>query len=669
MNNLKKKLSTNIMGKLIILVTLITVSMVYIAYSSSKKSLKTNTIESIKDITSQTSKIVDTRLNEYISLLNFMANNEENQKLSTLELLNKLNQENTIKEFEDIVIVDSNWAINFNGGATFQIDTKNDKDNIGYLEKAFKGTPQASNPVINTKGDLIFAVAVPIKQNGVVTKILLANVSIGYINNIIQSSNLMNSVELYAFDNLGHVISNKDEKVIKDRINLFHESKKESKPEKELIQLYKKMVNNESGLEEFKDNNGIEYLSYSKVNNANWIIVAQYNEKVALSGAYKIKNELIIITIIGIILAILITLIIARSIVKPIEDIKDYSKKLSNYDLSNYIKTNRIDEIGDTINSLNQASSRLKEIIDSVKEKCDNNTANSEESLLFLQNIVSRIGILMENFEEMNSLIEQNTAAFQEINASTSLIREDIEVFKGKVDEGLESVENMYNKAKQTTDKTIKAKKDIIDNYTKNKNALNKSMEEADKVKEINIIANTILDIANNTNLLALNASIEAARAGEHGRGFSVVAEEIRMLSERSSESVGTIKNMVTTVIDGVEKLNISAKELIDTMENIVIKDYDNMVTVSEDYKNETDEVKTLITRFDDLTSNVLMSINEVNETMNSVADLSNNISVQTSDSVENLSNIHEKVNELNTMNKANKEELEKLKKKTDLFK
>lgn len=669
MSKFNKKLSTSIMVKVISLVILITVSMVLVAYQTSKRTLKNTTVKSIEDITSQTARIVDARLNQYISLQNFMVSEYENQNLSIDELLDKLTEENKNTDFKDLLIIDKNWLIHFQGGSTYQIEKKDQKNNIGYLEKAFQGIPQASNIVLNTtRGELVFSVAVPIKENGTVNSVLVSNISINNINNIIQSSNLRDSISLYAFDKLGYAISDKDENIVKNRTNFFNEDGK-NVYEKKLISIYKKMLDSESGVEEYKDKDNKEYICYTKTKNADWVIVAQYNERVALSGAYQIKNELIIITIIAIILSIIITLFVAKTIVKPINDIKKYSKRLSNYDLSNKIITKRKDEIGDTINSLNEASNRVKEIIDSVKEKCDLNIENSNESLLFLENIVEKINILMENFEEMNSLMEQNTASFEEINASTALVKEDIEGAKEKVDKGLKSIEEISLKANETTENTIKAGNYISDKYTKNKIALNRAIEEAEKVKEINIIANTILDIANNTNLLALNASIEAARAGEHGKGFSVVAEEIRMLSERSSESVTTIKNMVSTVIEGVGKLNLCAKELIETMEETVIKDYKNMIDISKDYKEETESIKYTIKEFDYLTSNILNSMNEVTETMNSIADLSNNISAQTTDSVENLSDIYNKVNELNTMNRNNKEGLEELKEKTDLFK
>ena len=659
---MRKKLCINIMIKFVLLITLITLSMVYVAYSLTKTQLEKSSKQYIQETTIQTARLVDSKLDQYIQVLKQMVDDSYENNITTQQFLKNINENIKNNDFKNIAIVNKNWLINFKDDSTFQIDVNEKKDKIGYIEQAFKGVCQASNPVIDKEGKIIFAIAIPLKENNEIKNIVLANINIDDINKIIQKSKLSDFINIYAIDKFGYIISNQNKNLITERKNLIKDN------DVNLADLYKDILKKSQGIEHFESKKEHSYLAFSKIKNSDWIIISNYNEKVALKNAYEVKNSLIIITIIGLIISIIITLIISNKIVKPIKDINIYAKELSKYNLSTNIKTSREDEIGETIINLNNACKKIKNIIDQVKLKCESNISNNEKGSTQLGEILNNTNQLIKNFEDITSSLEENTAAFEEISASTHLIKEDVQVVKNRIKDGVEVINNISEKAGVITNETNDAKNSIINIYTKNKNQLDIAIEQAEKVKEIDMMANAILEIADNTKLLALNASIEAARAGEQGKGFSIVANEIKELSEISSESVSNIKSMVVSVISAVDKLKTAAKELISIVESDVIKDYNKMVQVTEEYKYETDDIKKLIEEFDKLTSSISFSMDEINKTMTSVADFSNNININTTNSMENLSYIDEKIKRLDIINRKNNEGLVDLKEDAHKF-
>ena len=97
--------------------------------------------------------------------------------------------------------------------------------------------------------------------------------------------------------------------------------------------------------------------------------------------------------------------------------------------------------------------------------------------------------------------------------------------------------------------------------YSKCKNNVQEALDKVAKVENISKISESILDISEQTNLLSLNASIEAARAGEHGKGFSVVAEEIRKLSDESTRTSNNIKGVINALTERVDEVSRRIKE------------------------------------------------------------------------------------------------------------
>jgi methyl-accepting chemotaxis protein len=168
---------------------------------------------------------------------------------------------------------------------------------------------------------------------------------------------------------------------------------------------------------------------------------------------------------------------------------------------------------------------------------------------------------------------------------------------------------------------------------------LEKAIEESKAVEEINELAGSILSIASQTNLLALNASIEAARAGEAGKGFAVVAGEIGKLADESTQTVNQMQKINQQVFHAVANLSDNAKELIGFVSEDVTKDYQKMLSATNDYSADADKVNDIVTELSSISQEVLASIENITSAVSGVA-------TATSEGAEGTANIAARANE-----------------------
>jgi len=290
-----------------------------------------------------------------------------------------------------------------------------------------------------------------------------------------------------------------------------------------------------------------------------------------LESSKKIDSmilTIVIVTIIALVLLVIVLLIFAKqSISKPIHQLKDKILDVSqSHDLRQRIDRkripNEISEIGKNFNSLLNS---FQEIIGRFKE-------SSMENLSISKQLSQHSKNAGKNVELSVSLVEDATIQAQKAKEQIITVISDAEESKKDI------MDANVNLGSAKEDIIILSKKvqktaELESSLAQNMKTLS---QETNDIKNVLVV---IGDIADQTNLLALNAAIEAARAGEHGRGFAVVADEVRSLAERTQKTLaeinGTINIVVQSIGDVYSQMNANSEDI------------QELVTIAEGVENK----------------------------------------------------------------------------------
>jgi methyl-accepting chemotaxis protein len=261
--------------------------------------------------------------------------------------------------------------------------------------------------------------------------------------------------------------------------------------------------------------------------------------------------------ILGPVLALILGILIALSITRPLARGVAFAQRVASGDLTTRLSDGQRGEIGVLAGALNKMSAELSQIVATIQSSSDQvATASKEISLTALS--------LSEGAQGQATTLEETSASVEELSASVDLVSGHASSQASAAEKGtstMQTVEKSILAASSNLGEISKLASGSVESSQDGATAVRRVVEAmsliSDSSSKIGGIVSVISDIADQTNLLALNASIEAARAGEHGRGFAVVASEVSKLADRSSSATkeieGLIKESMNKVGQGVE--------------------------------------------------------------------------------------------------------------------
>lgn len=378
-----------------------------------------------------------------------------------------------------------------------------------------------------------------------------------------------------------------------------------------------------------KDYDGVDrFIMYTSIPSTGW--------KVGLgipSSIYNSSIKILITTFIGIIFVASIAVyifghILAGKIANPISKITDAIDEVKNLRLTK--------SEGNSSLNIESSSLEINIIYKSVEELRDN-----------LANIVHKLQgtsyKVVDESSNLSNVVNESVASIEEVSATLSEIARAIEIEAQDSQYGIEELSNLSDQissaAKDTN--TLESLSVITAEHINNgvscieflsskiedtALAQNKANENvsilAEKSKYIGEISNTISGIASQTNLLSLNASIEAARAGEHGKGFSVVANEIKKLSEQTADST---KDIIKIINEIQQEIGLTKSNM-----DIVEKSTNEYVESMNETKSVFIEIRDKIDTMSKSVSNLVTSLDKINEHKDEVIKKFSDISAAT---------------------------------------
>ena len=362
------------------------------------------------------------------------------------------------------------------------------------------------------------------------------------------------------------------------------------------------------------------------------------------------RNKFVVLAAaVGAVMVVLL-LLIASSIVKPLKRSLGYIHAMEKGDFSQPLDKDlleRKDDFGLLSVSLESMRSEMGSLIGDVKEEAVGIAG-------MIQDIDANVKALEEEIENVSATTEQLAAGMQETAASS----EEINAMSHEIEDAAKGI------ATRSQDGAAEAK----EVHEEIESSLTKALEDIKVVEQIGVLAESIMDITGQTNLLSLNASIEAARAGEAGKGFAVVADEIRGLAEQSQAAVGNIQEVTQNVTKAVENLAEDSKRLLEFVGNDVVKSLADFGNMAESYKSDASNVDALVTDFSASSEELLASIGGVMDAITEVSKAATEGATGTTDIAEKTAVVVEKAADIKEKAAAAHASAEELQKNVEKF-
>ena len=304
-------------------------------------------------------------------------------------------------------------------------------------------------------------------------------------------------------------------------------------------------------------------------------------------------------------------------------------------------------ELSILISGMNDFLDTLQTIITKVSDSTKTLAQSNSQ-------IVTMVNTANINITDSSAALEELAANMEMVSNTSDGIQNTIGDVKNQVDVLWDEANNGSQKAVQVSEnaKTMKNHIVKVKNLTESKiikitELLHHSIQDSEKVTKIDTLSETIMNIANQTALLSLNASIEAARAGEAGRGFAVVAGEINSLADNSQKTAQDIQYINQEVIKTVQELADNTSEVLEYVNNNVLKDYDQFVEAMDEYVDNMESFYTILQNFSNSSKELNDNMGDIIRSVDSIATAMSEGSEAVNLSAQNSVSLVDKMNEV----------------------
>lgn len=600
---MKKKgnisIKAKLLGIIIPVVIAIILILVFTAYHVSSgiiESYSKNLLES--SVNSQASKI-EAWLEENLASMQMAKNMIEKLHPDEAQLQTILDASCGYSENypDGLFLADANGS--FLKGTDSKKQEPNPKESMWYQEGMTRVNMAVGSAHQNPDGTNVVSASGLLNDGSDTVRVIAADMTLDRISVIVNSFIEMHDAEAFLVDKDSSVIlASRDSDLISKTLGADGQSA-----------FYKDVEKKVSGKSyDFCTLDG-NMTVFKEVNGTNWLLVSYVPTNVVLADLAGLRNLMIIFSIISILVLCVLIERVTHVVIRPVKEMTRVITSMASGDFTVSMKVKGNDEIAVMGRSVEHFIASMKEMIRQMGHVSDRLEKQAGSSKNVSGEMNSAANIQSQSMTELNATVDQLSVSVNEIAQNATQLA-------GVVADTKEDSDKVEDKMRTTVEVSEKGKADMesVGNALHNIEISIHNLEEAvDKVGtasgEIVDIIKLIGDIAEETNLLSLNASIEAARAGEAGRGFAVVASQIGVLAKNSADSVAHITSLINEinglVDDAVKQAGSSASDIessadlihtaVDTFDQIFqnIQETSHLIEGVVEKINQVDQVAT----------------------------------------------------------------------------
>ena len=600
---MKKKgnisIKAKLLGIIIPVVIAIILILVFTAYHVSSgiiESYSKNLLES--SVNSQASKI-EAWLEENLASMQMAKNMIEKLHPDEAQLQTILDASCGYSENypDGLFLADANGS--FLKGTDSKKQEPNPKESMWYQEGMTRVNMAVGSAHQNPDGTNVVSASGLLNDGSDTVRVIAADMTLDRISVIVNSFIEMHDAEAFLVDKDSSVIlASRDSDLISKTLGADGQSA-----------FYKDVEKKVSGKSyDFCTLDG-NMTVFKEVNGTNWLLVSYVPTNVVLADLAGLRNLMIIFSIISILVLCVLIERVTHVVIRPVKEMTRVITSMASGDFTVSMKVKGNDEIAVMGRSVEHFIASMKEMIRQMGHVSDRLEKQAGSSKNVSGEMSSAANIQSQSMTELNATVDQLSVSVNEIAQNATQLA-------GVVADTKEDSDKVEDKMRTTVEVSEKGKADMesVGNALHNIEISIHNLEEAvDKVGtasgEIVDIIKLIGDIAEETNLLSLNASIEAARAGEAGRGFAVVASQIGVLAKNSADSVAHITSLINEinglVDDAVKQAGSSASDIessadlihtaVDTFDQIFqnIQETSHLIEGVVEKINQVDQVAT----------------------------------------------------------------------------
>ena len=412
---------------------------------------------------------------------------------------------------------------------------------------------------------------------------------------------------------------------------------------------------------EYTDADGVKCVAvYKYLPDRKWAVVLSDSESEIYRQANASRIIFALICIVAFGLIAVLSFVAVKVCVRPLGVVERSIARLKNLDLTvpaemkQYVGGNS--ETGKIATAMDSLYATLQNIVSTLRG-CTESLSNSTDKMaVATQLLVENVGDNSATTEQLAASITTTNESIDNVVNEIARISDLVQHVEEKVLAGDEKSEQLLKAAAAMKNMAENTLEETDDKIRENRKNVEAAMINLQSLTRINDMAQKILEIANQTNLLSLNASIEAARAGEQGKGFAVVAQEIGNLAANSSATAKQISDICGDINTNIKNVQDCVDDIMNFMEGDVAEKFKEFVTIASEYGGSVEDIRKAIGEIEDTSLGFVSSVGSIRERMDVIRTASGENEVGVGDIVNKIDQTNNTAADLEHVGKVNQD-------------